>query len=300
MDYLVTGANGFVGRNLFNAFENHKCVNLAAWDRSKDFCSQIIAKEGIIHLAGKAHDVKEVSDPQEYYLANYELTKTCFDAFLKSSSASTFIYFSSVKASADEVSGILLESDVPNPKTHYGKSKLMAEEYILSKTIPERKRVYILRPCLIHGPGNKGNLNLLFKWVESGYPWPLGAFDNLRSFCSIQNVTYVVNELITRSDIPSGVYNLADDQPYSTNYIIKLMENALGKKILNFKIPKACINLIAKAGDILNLPINSDRLKKLSESYVVSNNKLVNKLGNNLPLSVDEGLKNTISNLILK
>jgi nucleoside-diphosphate-sugar epimerase len=299
MDYLVTGASGFVGRNLFNAFENHKCINLVAWDRSKDFCHQIIAKEGIIHLAGKAHDIKELSDPKDYYLVNTELTKTCFDAFLKSS-ASVFIYFSSVKASADEVSGILLESDAPSPKTHYGKSKLMAEEYILSKTIPESKRVYILRPCLIHGPGNKGNLNLLFKWVESGYPWPLGAFDNIRSFCSIENVSFVVNELLTRSDIPSGVYNLADDQPCSTNYIIKLMENALGKKILSFKIPKAYVYLVAKAGDILHLPINSDRLKKLSESYVISNNKLINKLGKNLPLSVDEGLKNTISNLILK
>jgi nucleoside-diphosphate-sugar epimerase len=96
MNYLVTGASGFVGRNLFNAFENHKCVNLAAWDRSKDFCSQIIAKDGIIHLAGKAHDIKEVSDPQDYYFVNTELTKTCFNAFLKSS-ASVFIYFSSVK-----------------------------------------------------------------------------------------------------------------------------------------------------------------------------------------------------------
>lgn len=299
MNYLVTGASGFVGRNLFNAFENHKRVNLVAWDRSIDFSSQIIAKEGIIHLAGKAHDIKKVTDPEDYYLVNTELTKTCFDAFLKSS-ASIFIYFSSVKASADEVSGILLESDVPNPNTHYGKSKLMAEEYILSKKIPESKRVYILRPCMIHGPGNKGNLNLLFKWVQSGYPWPLGAFNNLRSFCSIENVSYVVNELLTRSDIPSGVYNLADDQPCSTNYIIELMEKALGKKILSFKIPKAYVYLVAKAGDVLNLPINSDRLRKLSESYVISNNKLINKLGKNLPLNVDEGLKNTISNLILK
>jgi nucleoside-diphosphate-sugar epimerase len=193
-----------------------------------------------------------------------------------------------------------LESDIPNPKTHYGKSKLMAEEYILSKKIPESKRVYILRPCMIHGPGNKGNLNLLFKWVENGYPWLLGAFDNHRSFCSIENVSYVINELLTRSVIPSGVYNLADDQPCSTYFIIELMEKALGKKILNLKIPSVCIYLIAKAGDILNLSLNSEKLKKLSESYVVSNNKLINKLGKNLPLSVDEGLKNTISNLLLK
>lgn len=50
--------------------------------------------------------------------------------------------------------------------THYGKSKLLAEQYILSKTIPNGKRVYILRPCMIHGTGNKGNLNLLYKIVS--------------------------------------------------------------------------------------------------------------------------------------
>jgi nucleoside-diphosphate-sugar epimerase len=241
---LVTGASGFVGRNLFKAFENHKSINLDAWDRSKDFSSQIIAKEGIIHLAGKAHDVKDVSDPAEYYLINTDLTKSFFDAFLHST-ASTFIYFSSVKASADEVSGTLLESDIPNPQTHYGKSKLLAEEYILSKKIPQGKRVYMLRPSMIHGPGNKGNLNLLHHWVKKGCPWPLGAFDNQRSFCSIENVSFVVNELLTRTDIPSGIYNLADNDTLSTNQLIKLMGQALDRDVKIWRFNQDWVRLLA-------------------------------------------------------
>ncbi|MEI5579362.1 SDR family oxidoreductase, partial [Streptomyces brasiliscabiei] len=86
---------------------------------------------------------------------------------------------------ADQVVGELVEDVIPNATTHYGKSKLLAEKYILTKQIPESKRVYVLRPCMIHGPGNKGNLNLLYNLVSKSIPWPLGAFDNKRSFCSI-------------------------------------------------------------------------------------------------------------------
>ncbi len=296
MNCLVTGASGFVGRNLFKAFENHEDIQLFAWDRSKDFSSQIIAKEGIIHLAGKAHDVKEVSDSEEYYVVNTELTKSFFDAFLQSS-ASTFIYFSSVKACADEVSGILLESDIPNPQTHYGKSKLMAEEYILSKKVPQGKRVYILRPCMIHGPGNKGNLNLLFNWVRKGYPWPLGAFDNQRSFCSIENVVFVVRELITQTDIPSGIYNLADDSPKSMNFIIKMIGDILDKKIKIINTPRQFIFLLATLGDTFRLKLNSERLKKLTESYIVSNKLLIKALGKELPINSQVGLKKAFEEL---
>ena len=130
-----------------------------------------------------------------------------------------------LKAVADNVVGILNEDCEPNPKTHYGKSKLMAECYILSKKIARNKRVYILRPCMIHGPNNKGNLNLLYNLVSKRIPWILGSFQNKRSYCSIDNLLFIINELIKNNTIPSGVYNVADDQYLSTNEIISLISN---------------------------------------------------------------------------
>jgi len=295
MNCLVTGASGFVGRNLFNSFENYDNIQLFAWDRTKDFSNKLIAKDGIIHLAGKAHDLKDILDSAEYYVVNTDLTKKLFDAFLNSS-ASTFIYFSSVKASADEVSGILLETDIPNPKTHYGKSKLMAEEYILSKKIPESKRVYILRPCMIHGPGNKGNLNLLFHWVKKGYPWPLGSFDNQRSFCSIENVSFVVNELLSRTDIPSGIYNLADNDTLSTNQLIKLIGKALDRDVKIWRFNQDWVRFLASLGDRFKLPLNSERLHKLTSGYIVSNEKLLSALGKSLPVKAQMGMMHTLTN----
>jgi nucleoside-diphosphate-sugar epimerase len=235
---------------------------------------------------------KKVSSPQDYYDANFELTKQLFDSFLQSE-ASVFIFMSTVKAVADDVDGVLTENTIPNPKTHYGIAKHQAEHYILSKDLPVGKRVYVLRPCMIHGIGNKGNLNLLYNLVSRRLPWPLGAFENKRSFLSIENLCFVIKELLDNTTIPSGIYNMADDEALSTNQLIALLAKSLEKKNKILNIPASWIKSIAKLGDTLNLPLNSERLQKLTENYVVSNDKIVKAIGKPLPVSSREGLLRT-------
>jgi nucleoside-diphosphate-sugar epimerase len=288
---LVTGIKGFVGKNLQNLFNTtFDVVPFSIRHRP----NQIIEIFGnvVIHLAGKAHDLKKVTQPQEYYEANFELTKQLFDAFLLSKS-SIFIFISTVKAAADNIEGVVTEATVSNPKTHYGISKLQAENYILSQPLPEGKRIYIIRPCMIHGQGNKGNLNLLHKIVSKNIPWPLGAFENKRSFCSIDNLMFIIKEIIEREDIPSGIYNIADDEPLSTNELINLMAISQNRKSNIWKIPKGFIYRLAKLGDVLHLPLNLERLQKLTDSYVVSNQKIKNAIGKPLPVSSRDGLLKT-------
>jgi nucleoside-diphosphate-sugar epimerase len=179
MTVLVNGTSGFIGSNFVEYF-NAKFIRPIFRNESIDWSSV----EVFVHLAGKAHDLINSSLCQEYYEVNTELTKKMYDAFLISD-AKLFITLSSVKAVSDELSGEYTEKHQPQPITHYGKSKLLAEQYILSKEIPEGKRVYVLRPCMIHSPGNKGNLNLLYKRVSKRIPWPLGAFENKRSYSLI-------------------------------------------------------------------------------------------------------------------
>jgi nucleoside-diphosphate-sugar epimerase len=207
--------------------------------------------------------------------------------------ASIFIYMSSVKAVADDVFGVLDENTIPNPKTHYGISKFQAESYILNQQLPEGKRVYILRPCMIHGPGTQGNLNLLYTIVKKGFPWPLAAFENQRSFLNIENLCFVIYELLYNKNIASGIYNVADDKPLSTNKLIELISKSQNKAARTLAIPKKIIFLLAKIGDILYLPLNSERLQKLTESYVVSNDEIVKALGKPMPFSAEEGFKKT-------
>jgi len=284
---FISGSSGFVGVNLVKYLDN--IFNLDMYQKNSDIK---LNHEIVIHLAGKAHDLKNVSSSDEYYKVNTELTKEIFDAFLISE-AKVFITLSSVKAVADEVDGELTEDFIPNPITHYGKSKLLAEHYILSQPIPDGKRVYILRPCMIHGPGNKGNLNLLYSLVSKGLPWPLGLFENSRSYLSIENLCFIIKELIDREDIPSGVYNVADDVPLSTNELIKMIAESKDKKARILNLSKNLINVLASVGDFLKLPLNSERLQKLTESYVVSNAKIKQALGKELPISSKYGLIKT-------
>ena len=292
MKIIITGISGFVGQNLSKYLKKeennvHGLSLRGSWILEKN-------SDVLIHLAGKAHDTENTSSESEYFKVNTDLTKTLFDEFLNSE-IKDFIYFSSVKATADTIDGILDENHLSDPKTPYGRSKLLAEEYVLSKNLPEGKRLFIIRPCMIHGPGNKGNLNLLYKVVEKGIPWPLAAFENKRSFLSIDNLNYLIAEMIKNTNIDSGIYNFADDNFISTNELIQIIGEASGKKSKLWKIPSGFITSAAKLGDKIKLPLNSERLKKLTESYMVSNFKIKNELNiKKLPVSAKEGLIKTI------
>lgn len=303
MKFLITGIHGFVGSNLLKALSpTHTLYGLDIISPQKEGLSHtydweelnaLPTVDAIIHLVGKAHDTKKQTKAQAYFEINTGLTQKIFDWFLQST-ATKFILFSSVKAAADRVYGMLTENVVPNPKGPYGESKRSAENYILNH-LPDDKQVYILRPCMIHGPGNKGNLNLLYNMVQKGIPWPLGKFNNQRSFCSIDNVSFVIQQLIEKN-IPSGIYQVADDQPLSTNQLVALMAESLDRKPRIWDINQKLINQLAKVGDFLHLPLNTERLKKLTESYLVSNQKLKDVLGiEKLPINAIDGMKKTLS-----
>ncbi|MNL13121.1 hypothetical protein D3C87_1340170 [compost metagenome] len=186
------------------------------------------------------------------------------------------------------------ENTDPNPQTPYGKSKYEAEQYLLKQELPENKRLFIIRPCMIHGPGNKGNLNLLYNVVKKGIPWPLASFSNNRSFLSIDNLSFLIEALLQKHDLKSGIYNFSDDDTLSTNELVSLIGNTLGKKEKLWYISPFLIRLIVKIGDVLPLPLNSERLKKLTESYVVSNSKIKKDLEiTRLPVTLKEGLIKT-------
>lgn len=287
MKIYLTGSSGFVGTSFLDYFQN---FHIFRCTRGLEFFPD--SESVVVHLAGKAHDLKKTYNSDEYYKVNTELTKKVFNVFLDSD-AKVFLTLSSVKAVADKVEGSLTEDHFPNPITHYGKSKLLAEKYILSKKIPEGKRVYILRPCMIHGPGNKGNLNLLYELVSKGFPWPLGAFKNSRSFCNIDNLMFIIKELIEREDIPSGVYNVADDVALSTNEVISILSESQNRTPKIWKVSRGLIQFIAKIGNLFRLPLNEERLQKLTDSYVVSNQKIKSVIGKPLPISSKEGLLKT-------
>ncbi|WET70807.1 NAD-dependent epimerase/dehydratase family protein [Sphingobacterium sp.] len=295
MKIQITGISGFVGSNLKEYLTNRNIDVTALSMRSSNWISLIEDDaDALVHLAGKAHDTISSGSSEEYFAINRDLTIELFKCFLKSN-ISDFFYFSSSKAVADTVNGVLTEEIVGNPQTAYGKSKWEGEQYLLGQELPLGKRLFIIRPCMIHGPGNKGNLNLLYKVVLKGVPWPLANFVNKRSFLSIDNLCFLIEQMIYSKDVPSGIYNFADDDSLSTNSLVELIAKCVGKPKRLWHIPTTLIKMIVKVGDILPLPLNSERLKKLTESYVVSNNKIKKVLRiQKLPTTSIDGLRKTI------
>ena len=306
MKILITGVHGFVGSNLVKALsKEHTIYGLDIISPIKEgirytFSWDYLDRDGgipdvdaIIHLAGKAHDTKNEAAADVYFKVNTELTKKIFDYFLAHDSIKKFIFFSTAKAAADKVDGVLTEDVVPSPVGPYGESKIAAEKYVQEHMVDD-KQVYILRPCMIHGPGNKGNLNLLYGVVSKGIPWPLGAFENRRTFTSVENICFAVNCVLIK-DVPSGIYNMGDDDALSTNELIEVICQTLGKKAHIWRIPKGVMNGMAKIGGWLHLPLNPLRMQKLTENYVSSNAKIKQALGiEKFPVDARTGLIETI------
>ena len=283
MRILISGAYGFVGTNLskYLAAKGHECLALDVargdapyagfytWDELGRIGWQGI--DAVVHLAGKAHDTKNVTEPQVYFDVNVGLTQKLFTAC--GDKVNTFVYFSSIKA---------VDGDTP-----YAQSKREAEKWLDGRAV-------VLEPAMIHGPGNKGNLNLLFAVVKRGIPWPLAAFENRRSFTSIGNVCAVVEELC-KGNVPRGIYPLCDDEPVSTNRLIVLIAESRGKKARLWRLPKGLMRLVARVGDVCRLPLNSERLGKLTEDSLVDNSKIKAALGwANMPVRAEEGLRETL------
>ncbi len=311
MKILITGVHGFVGSNLVKALSKEHIIYgldiispikdgvrfTFGWGNLDD--GEIPDVDAIIHLAGKAHDTKNQAAAETYFKINRDLTIKIFDYFCAHPNIKKFVFFSTAKAAADKVDGILTEDVIPSPVGPYGESKIAAEQYILNtmKNRPDEfkdKGVYIFRPCMIHGPGNKGNLNLLYKVVKKGIPWPLGAFENRRTFTSVENICYAVNGVLTK-DVESGIYNMGDDEALSTNELIEEICKSLGKKAHIWKLPKGMMKSFARLGGWLHLPLNLDRLQKLTENYVSSNEKIKKALGvEKMPVDAREGLMVTL------
>lgn len=311
MKILITGVHGFVGNNLVEylapnndiygldiiAPEKEGITKTYSWDDLNK--NNLPDVDAIIHLAGKAHDTKNKAAADVYFRVNRDLTIKVFEYFSMHKNIKKFVFFSTAKAAADKVDSVLTEDVEPAPVGPYGESKIAAEKYILNVMKVrsyefEDKGVYIFRPCMIHGPGNKGNLNLLYNVVKKGIPWPLGAFENCRTFTSVENICFAVNGVLTK-DVPSGIYNMADDEALSTNELIEEICKSLGKKPHIWRLPKGLMNGVAKVGGWLHLPLNPERLRKLTENYISSNEKIKKALGiEKMPVDAREGLQRTL------
>lgn len=299
---LVTGGNGFIGQHIIHSLEGQRLEGQrqhvipfslrGMWDRGK-----FNSVDTVINLVGKAHDHEGQASEAEYVHANVALAKEVFNAFRDSEQAKLLIHVSSLAAVEEfESKTMLTEHAECRPVSIYGRTKRAAEQWLLAQDLPPYKKLIILRPPMIHGPGDKGSLGLLFRIVSKGMPYPLAAFDNTRSFISIDNFSFFIQQIIAKQDrMRSGIYHVAEDEAFPTKELIRLIGEVSGQPARMLSVPKSLVRLGARMGDYLPLPLNTLRLRKLTSTLLVSNVKIKSALGEyHLPENTRNGLIKTL------
>lgn len=304
---LITGRSGFIANSICNAsfFENYEFISVGRIEKLNweniDNCA--VNAEVYIHTAGIAHDTTSTIKNQTYIDVNVGLTQKLFEIFLRDAKSEKFIYFSSIKAinSTSDPEKPLTEDIQNSPSDIYGISKKMAEDWLLAQDLPQNKKVIILRPAMIYGQNPKSNLNLLIQYLFKGFPLLLNRELGSRAFLSLNNLFFVLNEIVENSYLDSGIYHLCDDGRITTLEIVRVTEDISQKKFRVILVPKIIYTFIIRILTQLGLRRISNSLEKMNSGFIVSNDKLKLALGiTKFPFIIHDEMKKTIEEIAKK
>lgn len=290
---VLTGTTGYIGQNLTKYFNSKSKKNKSISLRFQNWHKMMpLETETIIHLAAINLNPQDSAFDEEYFRVNTELTSKLFRYFLNSN-AKTFIFLSTTEL-IDKHTTDVTENSKVNPTNPFLQSKLDAEQFVLKQDLPEGKRAIILRVAPVYGRETKSTLHDTFSFCKR-FPWFFGVFDTKQSFCNIDNLTEIIAQISENTGVPSGIYNVADNEPISSIQLVNWIAAVFDKKAKIIKVPKGILNLFAKIGDMLNWEFNSNKLFELSHSRIVNGNKIKAALDKNkMPVETETAVLKTI------
>ncbi len=314
---LITGVNGFIGQVLakqllaagieVKGLVRDKAVNPAIESIVLDLTAawQINTCEGVdtvFHLAGKAHALSEIAaDDKEYRLINTEGTRKLLEA-AKQAGVERFVFFSSVKAVGD-MAAMQDESNQTQADTPYGHSKRAAEELVLNGGYV--RHPLVIRPCMVYGLSEKGNLPRMISAIKRGFFPPLPEVDNHRSMVHVKDLATAAILAAQNPKAAGQIYIVSDGQANSTRQLYEWICFALNKKPLPFSIPVFVLKMLAKIGDLIGklrgrrFMFDSDALEKLLGSAWYSSAKIESELGFQAKRHLQEALPEIVRYLKL-
>ena len=308
MKFLITGANGFVGKPLCAELlmqghsisaalrqagqlpEHIKTVHVENINASTDWLDSLLSVDVVIHLAARVHVMKEsVTDPLAEFLkvnlhGTVNLAQQAAQAGVK-----RLVYVSSVKVNGEATADLqsFTESDQPHPQDPYGTSKWQAEQALQRIAQETGLEIVIVRPPLVYGPGVKGNFMRLLAAIDRGVPLPLAGANNLRSLVYVGNL---VDALITCAIHPAAAgqtYLVSDGEDISTAKLVEKIAAALGRHNRSFYFPPA---LLRAGATLLG---RAEQVDRLFGSLRISDKKIRSDLNWSPPYTLEQGLYET-------
>ncbi len=275
MKILLTGSSGYLGSAFINQYKNKYPFEKFSLLNQKIEDIKFDNIDVVLHCAALVHQKIEHSY-EKYHEINvgYPLKLA---KLAKENGVKQFVFISTIAVYGEDVEK-LDENTSCNPITPYGKSKLEAEKELL-KLSDDSFIVSIIRPPMIYGKNAPGNIDSLVKLVKKVPIIPLGKIPNKRSFISIQNLCYMIDEIIIQRQ--NGIFLASDDKPLSTSMLIKLIAKNLDKKVYLIKIPffESLLKLVKPSFH-----------KRLYGSLEVDNSITKEKLNLKNPYSVKAGI----------
>jgi len=305
---LVTGANGFIGRNLCAFLKekgyivrgavrsNVRDVSLADEyiqvgdiNESTDWQQALAGVDTVIHLAARVHIMNDLAvDPVEAFrkvnvFGTERLARMAAKAGVK-----RFIFISSVKVNGEGALRPYTEKDIPEPRDAYGVSKREAENSLACIAGETGLQTVILRLPLVYGPGVKANFKNLIKLASSGLPLPFKGINNRRSFLYLGNLMNAIITCISHPLAAGETFLVSDGQDVSTTDLIKMIAYAMNKNPLLFSLHPSILKALCK------IVGKTEELEKLTGSLLVDSSKIRNLLGWKPPFTMEEGIKGTV------
>lgn len=279
---LISGEHSFIG-NSFRKYSSFRNVKLISLKRIKPEEVDFSGIDVVIHLSAIVHSTEKISST-EYFHINRDLA-IIFAKCAKSAGVKQFIFLSTVKVYGKYEPGtVWSETSECKPTDYYGISKHQAE--IELKTLANDSfSVSIIRTPLVYGPGNKANMQKLFRLVKLMPILPFRRTDNLRHFNYIENLVSFIDRLIEVNI--SGTFISTDNEHVSTSELVLFISEAQKKHVILISFPSILKKIIMKV-----LPSNYERL---FGSFIIDNTFTRNTLNFKPMFSTKEGIHKTLN-----
>ena len=303
---IIIGGAGFVGSRLKSVLSNHKMLDkvLTNDEENADITvpsslnSKIQSSDSIVLLAAEHRD--DVTPIERYYDTNVQGTQNVLNE-MDRVGCKRLIFTSSVAVYG--LNKVNPDEDHPvDPFNHYGKSKWEAEKVIQAwyNKDPKGKSVTIIRPTVIFGEKNRGNVYNLLKQIASGRFLMIGKGQNRKSMAYVGNVVAFIKHRLELDEKGYHVFNYVDKPDLTMTSLLGVIERSLGKKIPSVRIPIWLGYLGGFGFDVLGfvtrkkLAISSVRVKKFVATTQFDATK-VHSTGFNAPYTLEEGLDRTLN-----